>query len=230
MRGIKCEYGFGLQPARLWRDVAPGGGPTSVTAAWSVSSCVATACCSRSHCLFVVPAAAANGMVLCASDAAHENVEPLSPPEGAAPGERVWFGEGNQSQVHVLRGSGVGWGRGQLPSVPLWQLAVVTDVRWALQRNRYTHWMVRIMRDVWCVHKAWWEEKQAFSNMLCVTTQAAPAEPNRVDKKKMWEALQPSLKTDENKVWGAMREIKVASITSAIMIVANVKTHSYSRR
>ena len=67
-------------------------------------------------CRLVVPAAAANGMVLCASDAAHENVEPLLPPEDAAPGERVWFGEGNQSQVHVLRGRGWGWG---LPSVPL---------------------------------------------------------------------------------------------------------------
>lgn len=33
-----------------------------------------------------------NGMLLCASDAAHENVELLSPPEGALPGERIWFG------------------------------------------------------------------------------------------------------------------------------------------
>lgn len=33
-----------------------------------------------------------NGMLLCASDAAHENVELLSPPEGAHPGERIWFG------------------------------------------------------------------------------------------------------------------------------------------
>eukprot|EP00897_Mesotaenium_endlicherianum_P009769 jgi/Mesen1/8820/ME000053S08220 len=33
-----------------------------------------------------------NGMLLAASDAAHENVELLNPPEGATPGERVWFG------------------------------------------------------------------------------------------------------------------------------------------
>lgn len=33
-----------------------------------------------------------NGMLLCASDAPHENVELLSPPEGALPGERIWFG------------------------------------------------------------------------------------------------------------------------------------------
>ncbi|KAG1660174.1 hypothetical protein FOA52_005274 [Chlamydomonas sp. UWO 241] len=70
-----------------------------------------------------------NGMVLCASDASHESVEPLRPPEGAAIGERVWFGDGNQGQ--------------------------------------------------------------------------AAAEPaNRVDKKKMWEALQPHLKTDRGKVAG----------------------------
>ncbi|KAL6650502.1 hypothetical protein ACP70R_009427 [Stipagrostis hirtigluma subsp. patula] len=33
-----------------------------------------------------------NGMLMAASDAAHENVELLTPPEGSVPGERVWFG------------------------------------------------------------------------------------------------------------------------------------------
>jgi tRNA-binding EMAP/Myf-like protein len=33
-----------------------------------------------------------NGMLLAASDAAHEHVELLSPPPGAMPGERIWFG------------------------------------------------------------------------------------------------------------------------------------------
>ncbi|KAL8049073.1 hypothetical protein ABFS82_07G114100 [Erythranthe guttata] len=32
------------------------------------------------------------GMLMAASDAAHETVELLVPPEGAVPGERVWFG------------------------------------------------------------------------------------------------------------------------------------------
>lgn len=32
------------------------------------------------------------GMLMAASDAAHENVELLVPPEGAVPGDRVWFG------------------------------------------------------------------------------------------------------------------------------------------
>jgi len=63
-----------------------------------------------------------NGMLLCASNDAHDRVEPLSPPEGAAVGERVWFGEE---------------GRGQ----------------------------------------------------------PAAAEPNRVQKKKIWETCQPDLKT-----------------------------------
>ncbi|KAK6161616.1 hypothetical protein DH2020_004997 [Rehmannia glutinosa] len=31
------------------------------------------------------------GMLMAASDATHENVELLAPPEGAVPGERVWF-------------------------------------------------------------------------------------------------------------------------------------------
>jgi tRNA-binding EMAP/Myf-like protein len=34
-----------------------------------------------------------NGMVLCASNEEHSVVEPLAPPEGAAVGERVWFGD-----------------------------------------------------------------------------------------------------------------------------------------
>ncbi len=33
-----------------------------------------------------------HGMLLAASNDEHSEVEPLSPPEGAAPGERVWFG------------------------------------------------------------------------------------------------------------------------------------------
>ena len=41
-----------------------------------------------------------------------------------------------------------------------------------------------------------------FVPLLPPLTQGAPAEPNRVDKKKMWEALQPLLKTDGAKVRG----------------------------
>ena len=33
-----------------------------------------------------------SGMLMAASDAAHENVELLVPPEGSIPGDRVWFG------------------------------------------------------------------------------------------------------------------------------------------
>lgn len=32
------------------------------------------------------------GMLMAASDAKHENVELLFPPEEATPGERIWFG------------------------------------------------------------------------------------------------------------------------------------------
>eukprot|EP00850_Spirogloea_muscicola_P019929 SM000202S05900 [mRNA] locus=s202:255553:257448:- [translate_table: standard] len=39
-----------------------------------------------------------NGMLLCASDAAHEVVELLVPPPGATPGERVWFGNEGDTQ------------------------------------------------------------------------------------------------------------------------------------
>ena len=40
-----------------------------------------------------------HGMLLCASNGAHDAVEPLAAPEGAAVGERVWFGEGGKEQV-----------------------------------------------------------------------------------------------------------------------------------
>ena len=43
-----------------------------------------------------------NGMVLCASDASHENVEPLRPAEGSATGQRVWFGPEGQGQAAPL--------------------------------------------------------------------------------------------------------------------------------
>ena len=38
-------------------------------------------------------------MVLCASDASHESVEPLRPAEGSNAGQRVWFGEDGQTQA-----------------------------------------------------------------------------------------------------------------------------------
>ncbi|CAH2063465.1 unnamed protein product [Thlaspi arvense] len=69
------------------------------------------------------------GMLLCASDSAHENVELLVPPQGSVPGDRVWFGDEEDLE--------------QLPE---------------------------------------------------------PAPPNKVQKKKMWESVQPLLKTDASGV------------------------------
>lgn len=40
------------------------------------------------------------GMLLCASDSSHENVEPLVPPQGSVPGDRVWFG--NEEDLEQL--------------------------------------------------------------------------------------------------------------------------------
>ncbi|PIN13190.1 tRNA-binding protein [Handroanthus impetiginosus] len=69
------------------------------------------------------------GMLMAASDATHENVELLVPPEGAVPGERVWFGSVDEKE--------------NLPDV---------------------------------------------------------ASPNQVQKKKIWELVQPHLKTDDSRV------------------------------
>ncbi|KAJ4974691.1 hypothetical protein NE237_007865 [Protea cynaroides] len=67
-----------------------------------------------------------SGMLLAASDASHENVELLLPPEGSVSGERIWFGS---------------------------------------------------------------EEKEA---------QVDPTSPNQVQKKKIWETVQPRLKINES--------------------------------
>lgn len=92
-----------------------------------------------------------NGMLLCASNGAHDAVEPLLPPPGAAVGERVWFGESRE--------------------------------------------------------------------------QAPPAEPNRVQKKKMWEAAQPDLKTDAGRVAGykgAAMMTSAGPVTAATLSDANI--------
>lgn len=65
------------------------------------------------------------GMLMAASDASHENVELLIPPEGSLPGERIWFGSEDEKE-----------------------------------------------------------------------NQPAAASPNQIQKKKIWESVQPHLKTD----------------------------------
>ncbi|XP_047339408.1 tyrosine--tRNA ligase, cytoplasmic-like [Impatiens glandulifera] len=38
------------------------------------------------------------GMLMAASDASHETVELLEPPEGSSPGERIWFGSSDEKE------------------------------------------------------------------------------------------------------------------------------------
>lgn len=40
-----------------------------------------------------------SGMLLAVSNASHENVELLLPPEGSVPGERVWFGSKEEKET-----------------------------------------------------------------------------------------------------------------------------------
>ncbi|KAL1559216.1 aminoacyl tRNA synthase complex-interacting multifunctional protein 1-like [Salvia divinorum] len=87
------------------------------------------------------------GMLMAASDAAHENVELLVPPEGAVPGDRVWFG-----------------------SI---------------------------------------DEKDSLPDA---------ASPNQIQKKKIWEQIQPHLKTDDSGV--AILDAKHSMRTSAGPIIS----------
>lgn len=49
-----------------------------------------------------------NGMLLCASNEAHDHVETLSPPSDAQPGERVFFGDGGAVQGEPMSPNQVG--------------------------------------------------------------------------------------------------------------------------
>ncbi|CAD7699885.1 unnamed protein product [Ostreobium quekettii] len=94
-----------------------------------------------------------HGMLLAASDASHEVVEPLDPPEGAAVGERVWFGEPDPE--------------GQAPPEP----------------------------------------------------------PNRLQKKKIWEKLQPKLGTNGERVAtfnGAPMSTSAGAVTAATLVNASI--------
>ncbi|KAF9599516.1 hypothetical protein IFM89_038736 [Coptis chinensis] len=95
-----------------------------------------------------------SGMLLCASDASHENVELLSPPEGSVIGERIWFG---------------------------------------LE-----------------------EEKE---------NQSPAASPNQIQKKKIWELVQPHLKTDGSCVAALGTQLMQTSagvVTSTSLQNANI--------
>lgn len=92
-----------------------------------------------------------HGMLLCASNDAHDVVEPLVPPEGAAIGERVFFGD--------------------------------------------------------------------------MAEQPEPAKENQVQKKKIWEGVQPDLKTDASKVAGWQGQAMMTSagaVTTATLEHANI--------
>jgi tRNA-binding EMAP/Myf-like protein len=91
-----------------------------------------------------------HGMLLCASNDAHDAVEPLDPPAEAAVGERVWFGN-QQLQVGF---------------------ASVSPICF-----------------VFCA---------VIGPSSSKNLQPAPAEANRVQKKKLLEAVQPNLKTEDH--------------------------------
>lgn len=57
------------------------------------------------------------GMLMAASDASHENVELLEPPEGSLPGDRVWFGSEEEKESLPDTGS-----PNQIQKKKIWEL------------------------------------------------------------------------------------------------------------
>ncbi|CAK9157878.1 unnamed protein product [Ilex paraguariensis] len=95
------------------------------------------------------------GMLMAASDASHENVELLLPPEGSLPGERVWFGSEDEKE--------------NLPDA---------------------------------------------------------ATPNQIQKKKIWELVQPHLKTDASSV--ATLGMHYMRTSAGVVVCGSLKNASIS--
>jgi hypothetical protein len=156
-----------------------------------------------------------HGMLLCASNDAHDAVEPLDPPAAAAVGERCWFG-GEQLQVRRR------------------VVAAAAQPR-----------AVRTQRALCCQQRAWRPHTHTQlqvnptapappllllpAPVMCVcvrhTPQPAPQPANRVDKKKMWEAVQPDLKTSAEGVAGykgAAMTTSAGPVTAKTLRSANI--------
>ncbi|GAB2217898.1 hypothetical protein Droror1_Dr00001112 [Drosera rotundifolia] len=58
-----------------------------------------------------------SGMLMAASDASHENVELLVPPESSVPGERIWFGLENEQENQSAAGTA-----NQIQKKKIWEL------------------------------------------------------------------------------------------------------------
>lgn len=95
------------------------------------------------------------GMLMAASDASHENVELLVPPEDSLPGERIWFGSENEKE-----------------------------------------------------------------------NQPAAATPNQIQKKKIWELVQPHLKTDASCT--AMLGLHVMRTSAGAVVSTSLKNANIS--
>lgn len=150
------------------------------------------------------------GMLLAASDAGHEVVEPLSPPPGAAPGSRVWWGE-HEQQVRERR------------------------LCWARQQQRRPGGLSHNVRCVSAQPAARWRARDARALRLplrlplgCavpVPVQAKPMEPNPLTKKKVWEGVQPVLRTDAARranFKGAAMRTAEGPVTSASLVDARI--------
>ncbi|KAL4631730.1 hypothetical protein ACB092_04G000600 [Castanea dentata] len=95
------------------------------------------------------------GMLMAASDASHENVELLVPPEDSLPGERIWFGSEDEKE-----------------------------------------------------------------------NQPAAATPNQIQKKKIWELVQPHLKTDAS--YTAMLGLHVMRTSAGAVVSTSLKNANIS--
>lgn len=110
-----------------------------------------------------------NGMVLCASNEEHSVVEPLSPPEGAPVGERVWFGDVKE-QGEPAKPNQVG----RLGNLQLF-VALKGD-----RSNRIVYASVTS------------EERACPFDIRSL----------QVEKKKLWDQVQPLLRTNAERVAG----------------------------
>ena len=127
-----------------------------------------------------------HGMLLCASSGAHDRVEPLTPPEGAQVGERVFFGQGGPA----------GQPEAETPNKVRGAAAMQGSISSAV----CTRAMTFAISMEPCQDSAPQDQQVCLIYCLAWTWMTCRGLTwMQVQKRKMWEEVQPELRTNESR-------------------------------
>jgi hypothetical protein len=144
-------------------------------------------------------------MLLAASDEPHENVEPLAPPTGALPGERIWFGDAHEQVRGTLSSMG---GCRTMANLSAGLRCPCSRAGWHTSQSLHMVCFIccpfpavvlGYVRMQYCMaHNG----LHATRGLCLGLLQAKPLEPNQVAKKKVWETAAPGFRTDARGIAG----------------------------